>query len=146
MATHYQLGFQKRSRCTSIRAKMVQTLLRRKRKVPCKGIYGKHLYERGLLNYLTMTTLYTTTQKGLNFWKAYYQSKNYSLTDCFKTCSQEKRRAEHLCRRKMRGENGYDFRILSWNTFQFTCGWQLRNGDIRIETANNSYYIIDLPF
>lgn len=90
-----------------------------------------------------MTTLYTTTQKGLKFWKAYYQSKNYNLTDCYKTCSQEKRIAEHLCRWQMKNEKGYDFKIISCNKHQFTCGWKLKNGNIRIETADNSYCIIE---
>ena len=44
----------------------------------------------------------------------------------------------------MYDDYGYDFRIISYNTFQFTCGWLFEDPQtavamLRVETANNSY-------
>lgn len=93
-----------------------------------------------------MITLHTTTKQGEKMFSDYFKAKYTSLRQCYNKYSILKQRAEEQCRDIMLQEGGYDFRIISFNTFQFTCGWRNKFGDVRIETANNSYLIIDLPF
>lgn len=53
--------------------------------------------------------------------------KNYAgrdLSDCYKKASVAKQRAYAYCRDKQRQYNGYDFRIISYNTFIFTVGFK----------------------
>lgn len=87
-----------------------------------------------------MKTINNNTQRGRAFINAYYNSRAYSLSDCYGRYSFEKGRAEALCKRAMINEGGYDYRILSFNTFGFTCGWMTPAG-LRVETACNSYFI-----
>lgn len=62
------------------------------------------------------------------------------MADCYKSYSTAKARAENACKRMMAQENGFEFRILSFNTFGFTCGWLTETG-LRIETPTWSYFI-----
>ena len=53
--------------------------------------------------------------------------KNYAgrtLSDCYKKASAAKERAYAYCRDKQIQYNGYDFRIISYNTFMFTVGFK----------------------
>ena len=87
-----------------------------------------------------MKTINSTTKKGQNFIESYNRSRATSLSDCYGRFSTEKSRAERDCRRWMDDENGEDFRIISFNTFGFTCGWMTADG-LRVETACNSYLV-----
>lgn len=87
-----------------------------------------------------MTTLNPNTKRAENFVNAYNRSTDTTLRHCYGRYSWEKEHAEYDCRRKMDNENGFGFRILSYNTFQFTCGWVTSEG-LRVETACGSYLI-----
>lgn len=78
------------------------------------------------------------------FVNAYAWSCKASLFDCYDKPSQAKVEAENECMNKMYAEHGYDFRILSYNTFAFTCGWVMEDPEtgvimLRVETPENSY-------
>lgn len=87
-----------------------------------------------------MKTLNNTTKAAARFINGYFDSRKYSLSDCYGRYSFEKARAERWCKDQMTKENGYEFRIISFNTFGFSCGWLTAAG-LRIETPQNSYFI-----
>ena len=86
------------------------------------------------------TVINASTKRGRAFINAYENSRNYSLADCYGRYSCKKAIAENACRLWMRDEAGYDFRILSYNTFGFTCGWRTDYG-LRVETPGGSYLV-----
>lgn len=89
-----------------------------------------------------MITIKSTTKRGSSFVESYNRSNNYSLRDCYGRYSWNKEKAENDCRRWMIEGNGSGFKIISFNTMQFTCGWRVPGG-LRVETASNSYLITD---
>jgi hypothetical protein len=87
-----------------------------------------------------MKTINANTKAAARFFDAYNRSRNTSLWDCYASYSTAKACAERECRAKMYDEGGEDFRILSYNTFGFSCGWMV--GDtLRVETPSYSYII-----
>lgn len=93
-----------------------------------------------------MKTIKYTTKKGRELAHNYLGAQYENLYQVYGKYSTNKARAEEWCKKTMIQEGGQRFRIISWNTFNFTCGWRNPNGNIRIETAENSYEIINLPF
>lgn len=87
-----------------------------------------------------MKTINNTTKTAQRFVNAYNRSTASTLADVYGRYSTEKSRAEYFCRQRMQNENGDGFRIISYNTFGFSCGWQTADG-LRVETACNSYLI-----
>lgn len=78
------------------------------------------------------------------FVNAYAMSCIDNLYGVYSRPSEHKLRAENDCVVRMVSENGYDFRIISYNTFAFTCGWLVENSEsgvvmLRVETPENSY-------
>ncbi len=78
------------------------------------------------------------------FINAYRMSPYTSLAEVYTNPSQAKLNAEERCMLDMYDDYGYDFRIISYNTFTFTCGWRITHPEtgvvmLRVETANNSY-------
>lgn len=78
------------------------------------------------------------------FANAYATSDIYNLFGVYSNPSDYKLIAENDCRERMRRENGRDFRIISYNTFVFTCGWLIEDPEtgvvmLRVETPENSY-------
>lgn len=55
--------------------------------------------------------------------KRYYISENYSLADCYVRASKEKRNIEKDIKRLMVLEKGWGYRIISYNSFQFSCAY-----------------------
>lgn len=87
-----------------------------------------------------MKHINANTKKASRFVNAYNRSKETNLRECYNTYSTAKACAERDCRRMMYNENGKDFRIISFNTFGFSCGWIV--GDtLRVETPQSSYEI-----
>ena len=87
-----------------------------------------------------MKTLKNTTKAAARFINSYNNSRRNSLRDCYTKYSTAKACAERECKRKMENENGYNFKILSFNTFGFSCAWTTENG-LRIETPSTSYLV-----
>lgn len=87
-----------------------------------------------------MKTLNPNTKKAKAFIEAYNVSNATELYHVYGKFSQKKELAMYICRQKCLNDGRYDLRILSANTFQFTCGWRIEN-NLRVETRNNSYII-----
>lgn len=84
------------------------------------------------------------TEKALNFRERYYWSRECTLADCYLNFSKAKAIAEECCREKMLDMAGYGFKILSFNSQTFTCGWLFKDTEtgvvmLNVETAYNSY-------
>ena len=62
-------------------------------------------------------------KKQTGIFEQWLKSQNARLTDCYKRPSHEKLEAEHSIIRQCRSLEGKRFRILSYNTFTFTCAF-----------------------
>lgn len=87
-----------------------------------------------------MKTYNANTKAAARLLNAYNRATARDLRDVYTKCSTAKTRAEYECRAAMIDENGEDFRILSYNTFGFSCGWMTADG-LRVETPTNSYFV-----
>ena len=70
----------------------------------------------------------------LDMWK---KSTYQNISQVYNTHSTRKEAAQNYCLTCMSNEGGWSFRILTWNTFHFTCAWMTKQG-LRVETAQNS--------
>ena len=87
-----------------------------------------------------MKTINNTTKKAQAFINAYNRSSMYDLQDAYGRPSTEKTRADYSCRMMMDNEGGHGYKIISYNTFQFSVAW-ISGNSLRIETACNSFVI-----
>ena len=92
------------------------------------------------------TKVNVNTIKGTGFLQSYEHSKFYDIRECYEHPSTAKIDAEFYCYNKMNSQAGFGFRIMSYNSFSFTCGW-LTEGEngvqtLHVETASNSYIIV----
>ena len=87
-----------------------------------------------------MKTLNNNTKKAQAYISAYNRSDIYSLNQAYGKPSTEKTRADYNCRMMMQEEGGHGYKIISYNTFQFSAAWIAGNA-LRIETACNSFVI-----
>lgn len=87
-----------------------------------------------------MTKLNKTTQKAQAFINSYNNATGTTLSDIYSSYSAAKARAERDCRDRMANLNGYDFRMMSGNTYAFTCGYRT-DDTLYIETSSNTYEI-----
>lgn len=87
-----------------------------------------------------MKTINNNTKKAQTFINAYNRSKIFDIYGAYDKPSTEKTRADLFCWGQMKNEGGHDYRIISYNTFQFTAAWIVGNS-LRIETARNSFII-----
>ena len=77
-------------------------------------------------------------------YEAYLNSSNRTLRDAYTSYSMAKAKAYEICLRKCVDMKGEDFRIISANTYTFTCGWTYADSEtgvlmFNVETAANSY-------
>ena len=87
-----------------------------------------------------MKTLNNTTKKAQAFINAYNRSNIFDLYEAYANPSTAKTRADYSCRMMMQEEGGHGYKIISYNTFQFSAAWIAGNA-LRIETAYNSFII-----
>lgn len=87
-----------------------------------------------------MKTLNNTTKKAQAYINAYNSSDIYSLNQAYGRPSTEKTRADYNCRMMMQEEGGHGYKVISYNTFQFSVAW-ISGNSLRIETACNSFVI-----
>lgn len=81
-----------------------------------------------------------TTKKASHFIREYENSCIYSVREFYKTCSSEKVIAENRIKSTMIENGGYAYRILSGNSFNFTCGYKINN-TLVIETVASTFEI-----
>ena len=87
-----------------------------------------------------MKTLNNTTKKAQAFINAYNRSSMYNLQDAYANPGTAKTNADYSCRMMMQSEGGHGYKIISYNTFQFSVAW-ISGDSLRIETACNSFVI-----
>ena len=87
-----------------------------------------------------MKTLNNNTKQAERYINAYNRSSMYDLQDAYRTPSTDKTRADYNCRMMMQSEGGHGYKIISYNTFQFSVAW-ISGNSLRIETACNSFVI-----
>lgn len=85
-----------------------------------------------------------STKKTKSFKAKYLYSNDFSLFHVYKNPSQSKRHAYYECRAKCVDMGGWGFKILSFNSQVFTCGWLYSDKEtgvimLNVETAYNSY-------
>ena len=87
-----------------------------------------------------MKTINNNTKQAERYINAYNSSDIYSLNQAYGKPSTEKTRADYSCRMMMQQEGGHGYKIISYNTFQFSAAW-ISGNSLRIETACNSFII-----
>ena len=87
-----------------------------------------------------MKTLKNNTKQAERYIDAYNCSSIFTLREAYANPSDEKARADYNCRMMMQSEGGHGYKIISYNTFQFSVAWIAGNA-LRIETACNSFII-----
>ena len=87
-----------------------------------------------------MKTIKNNTKKAQAYIKAYNRSSIFDIREAYANPSTEKTRADYSCRMMMQSEGGHGYKIISYNTFQFSVAWIAGNA-LRIETACNSFVI-----
>ena len=87
-----------------------------------------------------MKTINNSTKQARAYINAYNRSETYTLNQAYAKPSTEKTRADYSCRMMMQEEGGHGYKIISYNTFQFSVAW-ISGNSLRIETACNSFVI-----
>ena len=87
-----------------------------------------------------MKTINNNTKQAERYINAYNRSSMYDLQDAYVNPSTDKTRADYNCRMMMQEEGGHGYKIISYNTFQFSVAW-ISGNSLRIETACNSFVI-----
>ena len=88
-----------------------------------------------------MIKLKRNTQKAKLFIKDYWTSTRYNLDDCYNNYSYAKQNAYNYCINKMQKMNGYDGRILTYNTFVFTYAFMTDDNKLIVICPVNEYEI-----
>ena len=87
-----------------------------------------------------MKTLNNNTKKAQAFIYAYNRSSIFDLYEAYSNPSTAKTRADYNCRMMMQSEGGHGYKIISYNTFQFSVAW-IAGDALRVETFANSFEI-----
>ena len=87
-----------------------------------------------------MKTINNNTKKAQAFINAYNRSSIFTLREAYANPSTAKTNADYSCRMMMQSEGGHGYKIISYNTFQFSAAW-IAGDALRIETAHNSFEI-----
>ena len=81
--------------------------------------------------------------------EAYQKSEYYGLYDCYAKPSIAKLDIQMSIIEEMRWHKGFDFRILSFNTFMFTCAYRIdrddKPTDILVYHSPAKRLIIEIP-
>ena len=87
-----------------------------------------------------MKTINNNTKHAKHYINAYNRSEIYNIYQAYEKPSTAKTRADYECRMMMQSEGGHGYKIISYNTFQFSVAW-IAGDALRIETACNSFVI-----
>jgi hypothetical protein len=86
------------------------------------------------------------TKKAQGLIASFDNSEFERLEECYNSCSYAKRMAYYNCLCKFSDMDGWRFRIISFNTMSFTCGWLYEDAEtgviiLNVETYRNTYTI-----
>lgn len=86
------------------------------------------------------------TKKAQGIINRFNNSEFFTLSDCYKSYSENKYRAFQACVDRFYKMDGYGFRIISFNSQTFTCGWLYDDKEtgvimLNVETYRNTYTI-----
>ena len=81
------------------------------------------------------------SQQAQNWLFRYYSASYYSIEQIYAKPSSKKIKADKECRERCRQENGRGYKIISAGPHFFTVAWTTYDGNLRVETAYNSYII-----
>lgn len=86
------------------------------------------------------------TKKAQDLIERFYNSETFNLEECYGTFSEAKRKAYYECTNKCAKMDGWRFRIISFNTMSFTCGWLYEDKEtgvimLNVETYRNTYTV-----
>ena len=88
-----------------------------------------------------MTKLKRNTQKARRFIKEYWTSSRYNLDECYNNYSNAKYNAYKYCINKKDKMNGYDGRIISYNTCFFSYAFMTNDNKLIVICPTNEYEI-----
>ena len=81
------------------------------------------------------------SKRAQNWLMAYNASRCYSVTVAYIRPSSEKISADRELRRQCLKSGGHCYKIIAAEKHFFTAAWITRDGNLRVETAFNSYII-----
>lgn len=81
------------------------------------------------------------TKKAQDFIERFYISEIDTLEECYNSCSAAKRKAYYDCLHKCVDMDGWRFRIISFNSQTFTCGWLYEDKETGVITLNVETYL-----
>ena len=91
---------------------------------------------------MNATKLNKNTQRAKGFIDSYFKSHHLTVRDCYSTRTYTKESIEDKILNRIYSEGMTDYRIISFNTFYFTCGYMDKTENILyVETASNIYEI-----
>ena len=91
-----------------------------------------------------MTKLNKNTQKAKAFINAYFGSHYLTVRDCYSTRTYTKESIEDRILDRIYSEGMTDYRIISYNTFHFTCGYMDKSQNILYVETQANIFEIDL--
>lgn len=80
----------------------------------------------------------STNKKAYDFLRAYLRATDTSVLTAYGRCSTYKINAENEIRQRMLKENGHGYKVLSHNTFGFTCGYIIPTTEITEDINGNT--------
>lgn len=91
---------------------------------------------------MNTTKLNKTTKKALNWIKGYFSSDCYSVRDFYSSVSSNKEKIELQIKNRMNTNNLIGYKIISGNTFNFTCGYMTADKKtLFVETVSKIFEI-----
>ena len=94
------------------------------------------------INFKAMKRMTIKSKRAQNWIEAYNNSRYCSVDQVYIRPSDEKIEADRRCRERCYArENGFFYKVILANTFSFTVAWKTPEGNLRVETARNSYLI-----
>ena len=87
-----------------------------------------------------MKVIKSTTKAGRRFLQMHKVSNYQTVIDAYKAPSWAKVRADRLCLDMMTREGGHGYKVISFNSFQFSVAWMTPKG-LRVETPTNSFLV-----
>ena len=91
-----------------------------------------------------MIKLNKTTKKAQAFINAYFGSHYLTVRDCYSTRTYTKESIEDRILDRIYSEGMTDYRVLSFNTFYFTCGYMDKSENILYVETHANIFEIDL--